>query len=250
MSPATKVSTRLLLFRRLLRLLFFIAVLLIPSWFGYKIWNGPHMRIWNVEIEGSTTISNTAIHHLSNLHYGTHFWNIDEEKTEVLIKQHPWIQNADVDWNFPSSVHIQIKEEKVKALLALDKMWYLNHNGKPFRAASPTNLDYPIISGIPNNWAKKHPQVVQKIIDESLSILDICSQTEYLGQEKISEIYFQKNAGFTIILRNGSKIIFGFYEPKERIERLTQMIDNGLELSKPQQIVLDAEKVAVVIPLN
>ena len=53
MSPATKISTRLLLFRRLLRLLFVMVLVFLPSWFCYKLWNSPYMRIWNVEIEGS-----------------------------------------------------------------------------------------------------------------------------------------------------------------------------------------------------
>ena len=63
-------------------------------------------------------------------------------------------------------------------------------------------------------------------------------------------IYFQKDLGFSIILHNGSKIIFGFYDPKDRLDRLSQMIENGLSLETPQQIVLDAERVAVVIPLK
>ena len=250
MSPATKISTRLLLFRRLFRLLLFMVLLLLPSWFCYKLWNGPHMRIWNVEIEGSARVSHTAIHHLSNLHYGMHFSDIEEETAVKHLEQHPWIQSAQVSWNFPSTINIQILEEKTHALLAMEKMWYINENGTPFRVASPKDLDYPIISGIPKEWAKKHPLVVKKIITESLHILNVCTQTPYISKQKISEIYFQKNAGFTIILRNGSKIIFGFYKPEERMERLTQMIENGLELSSPKQIVLDAEKVAVVMPLN
>ena len=250
MSPATKISTRLLLFRRLVRLMFVVVLVFFPSWFCYKLWKGPHMRIWKVEIEGSQRISHTAIHHLSDLHYGTHVSDFNEETAEVLLEKHPWIKKATVEWDFPSTVHIQVQEEQVHALLAMEKMWYLNDEGQPFRIASTGDLDYPIISGIPKNWAKKHPAVAKRIIVESLDILDICVQTPYLSRNQISEIYFQKNSGFTIILRNGSRIIFGFYDPKERIERLSQMIDNGLDLSSPKQIVLDAEKVAVVMPLN
>ncbi|MEC7985212.1 MAG: FtsQ-type POTRA domain-containing protein [Myxococcota bacterium] len=208
------------------------------------------MRIWNLEVEGENRLSSLAVHHLSDLHYGLHFTDLDEEEAERRLEKHPWIQEANVEWDFPSTVRVEIVEETTHALLAMEKMWYVNENGIPFRVASPLDLDYPIISGIPNSWAKKHPHVVKKIIDESLHILQICTQTPYISKQKVSEIYFQKNAGFTIILRNGSKIIFGFYPPEDRIERLTQMIESGLELSSPKQIVLDAEKVAVVMPLN
>ena len=116
MSPATKISTRLLLFRRLLRLLFVMVLVFLPSWFCYKLWNSPYMRIWNVEIEGSERVSHTAIHHLSNLHYGTHFSDIQEGNTEILLETHPWIQNAQVEWDFPSTMRITVQEEKTHAL--------------------------------------------------------------------------------------------------------------------------------------
>ena len=46
------------------------------------------------------------------------------------------------------------------------------------------------------------------------------------------------------------QISLGFYEPNSRVERLKKMVSKGLDLSTPQRIDLDADKVAIAKPLN
>jgi cell division protein FtsQ len=211
---------------------------------------GPYFHVWTINISGNKSISGQALHHLSDIHYGAHSWSLDEEKAIQKVEHHPWIRSADITWDFPSQVQITVEEERIHALLALKKLWYINEDGNPFHVAQAHDLDYPIITGIPQDWVSLHPHVVQRIIQDGLKILSAIEEFEYIQSIELSEIYFQKDLGFSIILHNGSKIIFGFYDPKDRLERLAQMIENGLSLETPQQIVLDAERVAVVIPLK
>ena len=250
MSPSTRISSRIIFLRRLLHISMYLSVFTFMVWASYKAFMSPYMRVWSVDITGNTKVSGQALHHLSDIHYGIHSWSLDTQKSEQQIQQHPWVRSAKVSWDFPSQVHIQIEEQEITALLALKNLWYINDDGTPFRLAKSNNLDHPIISGIPQNWISKHPHVVKKILSEAINILEVLKSFEYIRSEDLSEIYFQKDLGFSIILHNGSKIIFGFYDPKERLERLSQMIENGLSLEEPKQIVLDAEQVAVVIPIK
>ena len=250
MSFSAKISSKILFLRRLLYFSFQIAFLFASVWGIYKACMGPYFHVWSVEISGNHTISGQAIHHLSDIHYGMHSWSLDPQKAEQKIAKHPWIHSAKVDWDFPSQVQISIKEEEITALLALKKMWYINEEGTPFHVAQAHNVNYPIITGIPQDWVSRHPYIVKRIIQDALKILKTTADFPFLSAQNISEIYFQKDLGFSIILHNGSKIIFGFYDPKDRLERLSQMIEHGLNLDEPQQIVLDAERVAVVIPIK
>ena len=250
MSFSAKISSKILFLRRLLYLSIQIGVLFSGIWGVYKVCMGPYFHIWSVDISGNKSISGQALHHLSDIHYGTHSWSLVPEEAAKKIEAHPWIHSAEVVWDFPSQVHITVKEEEITALLALKNLWYINAEGTPFHVAQTHNLNYPIITGIPQDWVSKHPYVVKRIIQDALNILSSTEKFPFLSAQEISEIYFQKDLGFSIILHNGSKIIFGFYDPKDRLERLSQMIEHGLSLDEPQQIVLDAERVAVVIPLK
>ena len=250
MSLSTKISSKFIILRRFFFLSLYLGAFSIGLWGAYKFCVGPYFRIWSIDISGNKTISGQALHHLSDVYYGQHVWSWDEKKSAEKIEQHPWIHSAKVVWDFPSQVHITVQEEEIQALLALQKLWYINQDGTPFHMAQSHNLDYPIITGIPQDWVVKHPYIVQRIIKESLEVLDAIDEFEYISTRDISEIYFQKDLGFSIILHNGSKIILGFYDPKSRLDRLSEMLSNGLDLTVPKQIVLDAEKVAVVIPIT
>lgn len=250
MSLSTKISSKIIIIRRFFFLSLYLTAISIGIWGTYKFCVGPYFRIWSIDISGNKTISGQSLHHLSDIYYGQHSWSWDAQKSAEKIEQHPWIHSAKVVWDFPSQVHITVQEEEIHALLALKNLWYVNQDGTPFHIAQSHNLDYPIITGIPQEWVSKHPYIVQRIVKESLDVVDAIDEFEYISTRDISEIYFQKDLGFSIILHNGSKIIFGFYHPKDRLKRLSQMIENGLSLDEPQQIVLDAERVAVVIPLE
>jgi hypothetical protein len=92
--------------------------------------------------------------------------------------------------------------------------------------------------------------LVQVIIRDALAVRTAFDLPELGSEENISEIHFQRETGFQVILRNGSTISLGFYEPNGRVERLKKMIAKGLDLSTPQRIDLDADKVAIAKPLN
>ena len=53
-----------------------------------------------------------------------------------------------------------------------------------------------------------------------------------------------------MVLRNGTTLSLGFYEPTGRVDRLRKMVNKGLDLSVPQQIELDSEHVAIAKPLS
>ena len=255
MFSKTSSKTRLpfILFRRIIRICFIGGIVGAGAFWAYSFFMGPSLRIWKIEIHGQETISDIALHHLSDIHFGSHVLAVNPQHAEKELLRHPWIRQAKVEIQYPSTVHIQVQEHKPTMLLALDKMWYLSESGIPFRQADSSNIDYPILTGIPNSWVNKHPHVVKKIIEDAMILFKAFEGSAIGSTDELSEILFEKNTGFTVILRNGTEIIFGFYEPEERLERLRQMVtnpDQALDLSQPKQIILDAERVAVVMPLS
>ena len=126
MSFSTKISSKFIILRRVVVLSIYLAVFTVGVWGAYKLCMGPYFRIWSIDIKGNKTISGQALHHLSDIYYGQHVWSWDEKKSENKIENHPWIHSANVVWDFPSQVHIAVQEEEIQALLALEKLWYIN----------------------------------------------------------------------------------------------------------------------------
>ena len=72
-----------------------------------------------------------------------------------------------------------------------------------------------------------------------------------MGEVRLGEQVhnFSKIQGFSLILRSGTQLEFGFTDPIERMSRLQQMVDRGLSLDTPQQVDLNSDLVAIATPL-
>jgi hypothetical protein len=225
------------------------AVLLI-LFLGERIVNDPLFRVQAVNISGEEQLSDSSIRHLSNIRFNQHLFLLDEEQAEHWIKEHPWVSDATVRTTFPNIIEIEVVEQQPTMLLALEKLWYVNQDGDIFREANKNDLNYPIVTGIPQKWKTQHSDILVRVLHEALLVEQACDVPLLGGSENISEINFHTKTGFRVILRNGVIITFGFYKPEGRVDRLRKMIKKGLDISIPQKIILDADTVAISKPLT
>jgi len=217
---------------------------------GERLINSYLFRVQELNITGQRHISSLVIRHLSDIRYKEHLLLVNTVEAQYKIQQHPWIKKAEIQRRFPSTVNIEIEEYQPVILIALDKLWYVDHDGEIFRHANSDNLDYPVLTGTPVSWVDKHPELLAKTIQNTIAIYDACKVPLIGSVESISEINFHPNTGFKVVLRNGTIISLGFFDPIDRIERLRKMVAKGLDISIPQQIELDADKVAIAKPLT
>ena len=215
-----------------------------------RLINSPVFRIHEVHISGEELLTDASIRHLSNIRYNQHIFFLNEGQIERSIQDHPWVYDVNVITHFPNQVDIEITEQKPTMLLALEKLWYVNQNGDIFREANQNDLNYPIVTGIPQKWQEEHPNILVRVLHDALLIQQACDVSFLGGSENISEINFHTRTGFRVILRNGAVLTFGFYEPASRVDRLRKMIAKGLDISVPQKVILDADTIAIAKPLT
>lgn len=220
------------------------------AFFGRELYSSPMFRVETLNVTESSRVTETAVRHLANLRYSQHLFLMDTVWAAEQIERHPWVKEASVSRTFPSTVNIEIEEYTPTLLLALERMWYVDREGDIFRAADSSDVNHPILTGIPSEWSVEHPNLVQIVIRDALTVREAFDLPELGSEDNISEIHFQQETGFQVILRNGTTISLGFYEPNSRVERLKKMVSKGLDLSTPQRIDLDADKVAIAKPLN
>lgn len=220
------------------------------AFFGHELYSSPLFRVQNLNVTASERVTETAVRHLANIRYSQHLFAMDTTWAAEQIERHPWVKAATVTRKFPGTVNVEIDEYAPTLLLALERMWYVGSEGDIFRAADSTDMNHPILTGIPGEWATENPQLVQIVIRDALQVREAFDLPELGSEENISEIHFQRETGFQVILRNGTTISLGFYEPHGRVERLQKMVSKGLDLSTPQRIDLDADQVAIAKPLN
>ena len=98
--------------------------------------------------------------------------------------------------------------------------------------------------------SRLHPKVARAVIDDALNIHKAVDGDDQLALEELSEIHFDANAGFSLVMRSGTRIVLGFADPYPALDRLSRMRERGLDLNTPQHIDLDVGNVAIVSPLH
>ena len=117
------------------------------------------------------------------------------------------------------------------------------------RTANAEDLDYPIVTGIRPDLAHNRPDHARAVLAGAMRLHRATAGHDVIGSDQISEIHFSNEVGFELVLRTGSRLVFGIDDPEEPLARLNRLLGIGLDLDSPQRVDLDADTVAVATPI-
>ena len=209
---------------------------------------GPAFRLGEVRIEGNHRATTAELRHLADLRPGEHMLTLDLERTAQSIARHPWVAGASVRRMYPGTVSIDVVEHVPVMLLALDRLWYVDESGKPFKQAERGDLDHPLLTGVDPQLVSEAPHLAQAVIIGALQTLDATDACGVLSADDISEVHYSPSGGYSLITRTGVRLLVGISDPTPRFDRLRMLVEQGLDLSHPQVIDLDLQDVALVRP--
>ena len=86
-------------------------------------------------------------------------------------------------------------------------------DGEVFKRADSGALDYPILTGITPELTQEHPKVARAVIDDALNIHKAVDGDDQIALAELSEIHFDANAGFSLVMRSGTRVVIGFADP-------------------------------------
>ena len=216
----------------------------------HELRTGAAWSIQTVEISGNVVASKAAIRHLADLRTGTPLLTADLGRVVRGVNQHPWVRKAEARRIFPSTVQIVVEEHDTALLLALDALWTVDSAGVVFARARSDDLDHPVLTGLDPALVSAHPEVARVALRDALAILGASEGHPLADPRQVSELRLNRRAGFTVVLRDGSELFFGFGSPAERLDRLDRLVAAGLRLDEgPLRVDLDDPELALVRPM-
>lgn len=237
------------------RVLFAAALAGLGALAGRALATNPAWRVSEVRFVGASRASEAELRHLSDLRGGTHLLSADLDRAVSGVRRHPWVRSATARRAYPGIVEIELAEFQPVLLLALDRLWYVDADGVPFKPAATDDLDYPVLTGLDPALADARPEIGRAVVTGALAVLRAwesrapASKDEDSADLAASEIHFSASHGFDLVLRSGTRLILGFGDPSESLARLDRLVAAGLDLTQPKRVDLDMDTVAVATPL-
>lgn len=216
---------------------------------GHQVVTGEHWEVDQVAVAGNLRASDTAIRHLADIPPDAHLLAVDLGALAARVETHPWVRHVEVRRLLPGTLEVVVEEHEPALLLALDRLWLVDADGRPFKLARGEDLDHPIVTGIDRQLADLHPELAQAVVQGALRVMEASDGHPWVGPATVSEVHFDDRLGYHLVTRKGSELILGFGDPDDALARLDRLIEAGLDLSIPQRVDLDAGAVAIATPL-
>lgn len=120
---------------------------------------------------------------------------INPNNIKAKMEKHPWIMSVELEKRFPHTLVINAEMESPRALVLLDKLYYMNRLGKVFKEVDQDDdIDYPVITGV----SKNDDNADQKLGLAANILNSFESETGLLSINDISEIHVN-NSGDAMI---------------------------------------------------
>jgi hypothetical protein len=208
------------------------------------------LQVTGITVDNLNRATTVAVRHLADVREGERLIALDLDEIVSSVIRHPWVKDAEVRRYLDGTVSIQVQEHNPVMLLSQSGLFHVSDEGEVFVRARAEDLDFPILTGVGPHLIAEYPAVAQKIIDDALEIFSEVVAQGVLEESALSEIHFDEDLGFDLLLTNRTRLRFGLRSPEVQSTRLRAMLVSGLELSTPQNVDLDIDGMAIATPLS
>jgi len=151
--------------------------------------SSPYMRLEEVRISGVDETIKRELIEISDLDSELSLLTINLKDLKKKMESHTWVRKVELEKCFPNILLVRAEKEIPYAIVALDKLYYINRWGIPFKELEYSdNKDFPVITGI--SPGDKDTARNMKLAAGILSVFE--SEKGAWSMEDLSEIHFEK----------------------------------------------------------
>ena len=181
----------------------------------------PWLQVKKIQVEGCVNHTPAEILDIADIRPQVNLLSLNLKQICQQLESSPWIEKAQVKRTFPDQLCISISERKPAALINLNQLHLVDHNGVIFKKVErQEGQGFPILTGIGWESLMNHKEKYSVLINEALSLLILFKQ-KGLHMSYISEINVNPSLGLTVYTTNNTlQIVLGFAPFKKKCERL------------------------------
>lgn len=198
----------------------------------------PGLQVSRVLVQPEGVIDERTLDQLSHKIKGRNILSVDLNRIENELGRNPVIQSVEVRRQFPSQIHISVKDRKPVGLLKWNESGpygVLAEDGAIVdiypQKASPMVVIEAYALGFKKVSVGQKPS--HEALSECIRFIQAYEESSYPSQETLSKILIDKHKNIAIVLGDGPAIRLG-RRPADRIHQLEKafpILKNGDRLS-------------------
>jgi cell division protein FtsQ len=217
---------------------------------GTRLLLASQLELDKIEVQGCLRTDPQQIIKAAAVSPETSMFDLRLKEISQRVEALPWVRTCVVRRVFPDKLALQVVERSPIALVRLDKLYYCDEDGTPFKQPAPgETLDYPVVTG----WeAEEWRQGKRKdLIEQALWLIREVHNQPYLSQEGVSEIQFNEIGDLTIFMVQGGAVIHMHGGDMElKVRRLEEVWKSMAQKRLPVQYILYESPDRMVVGLE
>jgi cell division protein FtsQ len=209
-----------------------------------------HLQVDKIEVQGCRRMNPQQIIEAAAIPSETPILNIDLREISQGVEALPWVRSCVVRRVLPDKLSLRVIERNPVALIRLDRLYYVDEDGTPFKEPSPGEpLNYPILTGCEDQPGKQGEK--KDLIGEALWFIREVQDHPRLSREGVSEIHFNEIGDLTIFTVKGGTMIFMRRGDMElKVRRLEEVWKRITEKPLPVHYILFESTDRIVVGLE
>lgn len=214
---------------------------------GDALLEHPYFAVREIQVRAGEHVGGSEIVAMAGLSHGTSIWKIDPAAIERKVAGHPWIKRVLVRRELPGRVVIEAEERKVKAIVVLGKLYYVDPQAVIFKQVGEGDrLDFPLLTGLRRSDLQSDFSARSKI-EEALRLAELMERQSL----SLSQIHFGAGGVVVYPVRYPLALQMGWGNWQEKIERLARVLEvwkgkenrlAGMDLRFEDQVVTRLRK--------
>ena len=207
--------------------------LVFVSLYEYLI-QSPYLRLERIVFSGVDEELRSELVELAELTPNLSLLTIDLKEIKEKMEKHPWIRFVKPEKRFPHTLAIKVEKEEPRALVVMDKLYFMNRWGNIFSEADQMgDLDYPLITGVSTDESDRRKHLMR--VAHVLNILS--NEKSPWSLNELSEVHIKRDGNMSLYFTSFPGVIqargrdFGF-----KIDDLKKVVDHLKRTGRTQMV--------------
>ncbi len=211
----------------------------------------PYFNLREVEVVGNRRLSRTEVVEASGMESGINLLTVDLGAIADRLRRHPWVRSAAVYRRFPGRIILEIEERTPRAILAANKLYYVDEQAEFFTRLLPgDSVHLPLFTGVKEEDLRANSSEIKEMLRNGLKLIDYMDKGSCgLDINEVSHIRIQVEEGLRLHTSSGQVVILGKSDLEQKMERygrLKKFLTQRGEWHNARVINLDFEDRALV----
>lgn len=187
----------------------------------------PRFAVERISFEGLAHASEAELLRLSGMAPGDNIFELDTSAAESGMAAHPWVQRVYVERDYPRHVVVRVREHAPAALAEMERLYFVNDQGKPFKKVSPgEEVDLPVLTGVGREAYLAEEAEVEAQFRQALDALAVYREMGLDERYPVSEVRIDRREGLTFFCGDEAiAVALGEADFREKFTRLDRLFD-------------------------